>query len=431
MTLVELANQPTQEQILEKVENIDLYSGTIVNADGKKLVPITHPAVLMEKMISGINVPGTYMGITSDYIYIKQVSSATHYLYNKKTDEFTIIDTPGNGLFQNVNMTSLGDYRAQAKRNANDGIIDLNGVLHCTGIYSAGSNTWMLRIDTSKISGITMSLPLTNDLINIPNYTTQAPKIYKTRKHVILLRNANWGMRFNTATQWDATLNPFVQWSTLGVKINNLDIVSIYNIYDAMEEDQDIVVIMGTIGVLPSATGGFVAKYNIVTKAVLSFSTLSVANASHLSEAPVADTDAYQVYTGNSKVLYLNKTTLQIKELYFRTNFQYSRCVGKTDTYIDLEIIPTYVSQIANFTPIGLRMKRERLYFDGSISTPLIDGYMPLDIWMDVGSISTPYYIPTYDGDIYISTSSAATDTRAWYSAKVGEIITGYKEVIE
>ena len=431
----QVATEPTQLDIKNTVDNINLYAGTTVTVDGKKIKPVTNPLIAQDKLItSNSGLPFSSMGVSENFMYLKPQASETHYLYNKQTGEFTTISTSGNQLFRDINFSyGLQPYQLMGRLNSNDGMIEHNGILYTCGVYSGGSNSWLLRIDTSKISGLSMSLNLNSDLINIPNYTTVPPHVYKTRKYILFLRNATYGQRFNTNAPYDTVTNPLVQWTVpAGQVIGTQHIVTVHRIFDAMETDQDIMTIIGTCGpTVSTASSGFVAKFNIVTRTIISYSLMSISWASIFENAPVYEDEKIQIVTGTNYVFLLNKITLSVSALYARYNHLYSRKVNVTSEYIDLEVVPTYINQIANQTTEFIRLRRERIYFDGRVSEPLPNALIPINILTGVSGLSAPYYAPTYFGDIYLSTYGGGTDYMGIYTATENEAITSYKVVIE
>lgn len=444
MTLVELANQPTQEQILEKVENIDLYSGTTVNADGKKLVPITQDALVPKLMVSEMGNQITSGAVWDNYLFQKVQSSLTAYLYNKTTGETTTITfgTTNGDIIRNLQPV-LGNYMQMGKYMCNDGFAiiedpEVGPVLLYTGVYSGGSS-WAVQIELNRVKGRAITYDLNDMQVDLPGWTSTAPKVCQTRKYVLFHRNNSWTdfILRNKKMDPNKVINPIkrVSWYP-GVTINGATIHTVYRLSDAMLEDQDVMLMVGATGT-SSPINGFVAHVNITTKQVLAFSMLpSVSAAQNLGEAPVYQNDnGIQIYTGGTpatSVTFFNRKTLEYRVLYNMYAYNFGHMISVDNESIVLEEASHQASLGADKGSNTIRMRRERIFFDGRIREVLPVGTMPLEYLASTlntgGQISA---MICWNGDKYIQAYGVGNAYIGLYTAEWDQIITSYKEVIE
>ncbi|MEA0556084.1 hypothetical protein U1P98_18690 [Lysinibacillus irui] len=440
MTLTELANQPTQEKILEKVENIDLYSGTTVNADGKKLVPVTLDALVPKVMISDLPNAITTVAIWENFLFTKTYSSSYAYLYNKSTGEITRFEVT-HDTTQKLQPV-LGNYMQAGKYMCNDGFAIINDqqvgpVLLYTGVYG-GTASYAVQIELNRIKGQFMTYSQSDQVINLPGWTSTAPKVCQTRKYVIFHRNGVTTDYIMGDKKYNSIDNPLrrVAWTT-GIQINGMNIVAVYRISDAMLEDKDVVLMAGATGVGSTPTAGFAALVNIVTKQVLSFVNLStITAAQNIGEAPIYQNDeGIQIYTGGANagsVVYFNRNTLEFRVLYNRTNYNYGHVISADDKSIVLEMESHQPALGADMSSSTIRMKRERIFFDGSISEVLPVGLLPLEyLGSTLNTGGQVNALIGWNGDKYIGTYGLGNIYTGLYTAEWNQVITSYKEVIE
>ncbi|WP_312507394.1 hypothetical protein [Lysinibacillus sp.] len=443
MTLTELANQPTQEKILEKVENIDLYSGTTVNADGKKLVPVTQDALVPRLMVADFPNAITTVAIWDNFLFQKTFSSFSGYLYNRTTGETTRIEFTSD-IVRNLSPV-LGNYQHTGKYMCNDSFAvindpDVGPVLLYTGVYSSQGNSWAIQLELNRIKGLTIPYGLGDQALPLTGWSSTAPKVYQTRKYVIFHRNGIASDYILGNKKFDQITNPLkrITW-TPTPQINGQSIVAIYRISDAMLEDQDVMLVTGAtsaqVGGTPTA--GFVAHINIVTKQVLSYVMLpTTTTAQNLGEAPIYQNDnGMQIYTGGASpasVMYLNRNTLEFKTLYNRYVFNYGHVIAVDDESITLEADSHQAALGTDVISSTIRMRRERIFFDGRISEVVPVGLMPLEyVASTLNTAGQVNALVGWNGDKYIATYGVGTHYVGMYTAEWDQVITSYKEVIE
>lgn len=439
----QVATEPTQLEIKGMVENINLYSGTIVNSDGKKLVPVTQDALVPKLMVSEMGNQITSGAIWDNFLFQKVQSSPTAYLYNRTTGETTTITFGSADIVRNV-IPTLGNYLHMGKYMCNDGfaIIDdpeVGPVLVFAGLYSGGGSSWAIQIELNRIKGQTITYGLTDVQVDLPSWTQMAPKVYQTRKYVLFNRNGNFTdfVLRNKKMDPNRVTNPIkrVAWNT-GITINGATIHTVYRLSDAMLDDQDVVLMVGATGTT-TPTAGFVAKVNILTKQVLAFSMLpSVTAAQNIGEAPIYQNDnGIQIYTGGtpvSSVVFFNRNTLEYRTLYNMYSYNWGHVISVDDESIVLEQESHQAALGADKGSNTIRMRRERIFFDGRIREVLPVGTMPLEyLASTLNTAGSIMALIGWNGDKYIQAYGVGNAYIGLYTAEWNQVITSYKEVIE
>jgi|GEM_PF-4941208 len=421
---------PTYEQVESVKQTIDETSGKVLDNKGIKYLPIMREEMVSDLQISSVNLPGTssHFAVLDDWLFIKQVSSPLHIFYNKKNKVALRVEFQDATYYSSVlgfTSPSSSGYVNSGRKIVQDG----NNIMFLATI--SGGATRFYNIDTSKFNTGNGTLSVSgNAALSYTNYSMSSTNggISKTRKYIFVYQSGSfWRMN---AGQQHGTSNPLMSYTFSGETVGGVGIKSVFGIIDAMDENQDIVILFGE----DYQNNGFICKYDMKSRTVQSYVRQSVTYVKALGELPIYENDIIQISSNNDRVIVFNKKTLAVQLLWSKITLFEKFIHDITDEYFTLKIyiskpsIQSSPSVRGNF----IRCSLEKFYFSGRDSELLA----PLLIKIDdmYSQTAQGAILPIYGRDkneSYILCADMINDgSNGLFLSKYCNQIKGYEELL-
>lgn len=429
----QVATEPTQLEIKTMVENIDASAGLLVSDEGKRFLPVMREELRVREMIHDLSMPLSYMGMTEDFIYVKQHSSANHWLINKAQKSVTQISTLHSAW--QAAVPGMRGWSYTGRLGNMDTMIQVGSIIYYT--INVSNLPKVVIIDTTNIRDRTHSYNPSDLMIDIPGFNglTVVPRLIKTRAYVFLLAGTQLMNYFRTDSKLTTGIgasNNSTNTSVAGVSIGSYIMGSVHRIMDDGGADPDVIILVGQND---QNTIGYICRYNFRTKTVLAYTTISVTMAQHVGLTGVVYEDEDKFITAdNNTVAVTDKKTLLTRAVTPKLSMG-----SAVLQHIDEESFTLFVPYAVEWNGTNnagtvsriQKFKREKFYFDSRPSEVLLPLQWDLEQANSPTSISAySHPIHGYDKrDVYIGTTNQSQN--GLYVAKYDYVIDSYKEVAE